>query len=212
MYIENNNSVYRQEVSEDKRFINTSYIGPFRKAVFESPQKSLTAGETLIIAISWMKFNLSAGEYIPDENYKMDYNIQIDTQQGDSYLKAVTPYGEPFEFSADVPDVYYLQASCGNAGSDILEINVIPVNEEIDMNQKFTQLQHQNLIILDALADLLAEYPLPEGRKAEVDIYAELIEAGRRELKDVPEALKEAVGKELKIESGNGDGGLAGRE
>lgn len=212
MYIENNNSVYRQEVSEDKRFVNTSYIGPFRKAVFKSPQKSLTVGETLSIAISWMKFNLSTGEYIPDENYKMDYNIQVDTQQGDSYLKAVTPYGEPFEFSADAPGIYYLQASHGNAGSDILEINVIPVNEEIDTNQKFIQLQNQNLIILDALADLLAEYPLPEVRKTEVDIYAELIEAGRRELKDVPEALKEAVGKELKIESGNGDGGLAGRE
>lgn len=60
------------------------------------------------------------------------------------------------------------------------------------------KLQHQNLIILDALADLLAEYPLPEARKTEVDIYTELIEAGRRELKDVPEALKEAVGKELR--------------
>ena len=55
------------------------------------------------------------------------------------------------------------------------------------------RIEAQNLLIMDALVDVLAEYPLPETRKTEVDIYTELIELGRRSAEDVPSNVKKVM-------------------
>ena len=72
--------------------------------------------------------------------------------------------------------------------------------------EKLARLETQNLILMDALANVYAE---TLGDKADeqtlVDLYTPLVEAGRKTVEHVPEKIKDAVQGRL---SAKGDGGV----
>ena len=77
----------------------------------------------------------------------------------------------------------------------VSDLQPVPPAEYVEpLSEKLSRIERQNLLILDALT---ADGPSLTEEDIKVDIYTELIRAGRRNLKDVPESLKESVSGKL---------------
>jgi len=124
---------------------------------------------------------------------------------------SISPSSALAHFEGDIKDEWqelaeeeYLEKVEEITGAYPTDPSPLPKHETIEqtIEQKLKCIENQNLLIMGALVDLLAEYPLPGGRKTEADIYTELIAAGQRNIEDIPETLKEAVGKRVEERTG----------
>ena len=118
---------------------------------------------------------------------------------------SISPSSALAHFEGDIKDGWreitekeYLEKVKEITGAYPTDPSPLPKPEIIEQTieqklERLERIENQNLLIMGALVDLLAEYPLPEARKTEADIYTELIRTGRRSTADIPEALKEAV-------------------
>jgi len=153
MYIIDGPLVYKREGGEEDGFINDVYIGPLKKPKIEVSKKAISAGEHLIVSLSWVRFDLDTGDYILDQECRSDYIVEVVTGSGEIIHSAEVPFGETFDFYTETPGTYNLHVRGENAGGDLLEIIVHPETAE----DKFYRLEEQNLIIMSALADLYEE-------------------------------------------------------